>query len=162
MKTNRTQRLQLAHAIREQLPWAHIVVGARGYNFIEVSRGESIKGSYSTGNKVGYGGSAWSRAWPGSYCLHVDLSGGWVECRRHMEPMHWETERMIVCNRWTLPTGNSGQRAADRLRMLADWIVSKAATHLPEAPKDAGLLRPYERFDVRVNELEPALKVVRR
>ena len=58
MKLNRTQRLRVAHEIRRQLPWASITVGAVRYNFIEVSRGERIVGSYSTGAKVGYGGSA--------------------------------------------------------------------------------------------------------
>jgi len=154
VKLNRTQRLKLAHAIRAQLPWAHIVVGAKGYNFIEVSRGESIKGSYTTGKTLGHMGSAWSRAWPGSYCLHVDLSESWTECRRHMEPRLRETERMVGCNRWVLPQGHGRQSSADKLRKLSDWIVFKAVTHLPEAPVDAILLRKHERFVIEVNELE--------
>lgn len=154
MKLNHTQRLQLAHEVRRQLPWAHIVVGAPGHNFIEVSRGESIKGSYSTGNKIGHMGSAWSRGWPGSYCLHVNIGEGWAEYRRHMEPMRGESERMVGTNRWELPEGHKGQRSADRVKMLADWIVSKAV-NMPEAPRDKGLLRKHERFEVAVNTLDP-------
>lgn len=154
MKLNRTQRLRVAHEIRRQLPWAHIVVGAVRYNFLEVSRGERILGSYSTGAKVGYGGSAWSRTWPGSYCLHVYLGGGWAECRRHLEPRFREMERMVETNRWMLPEGNDRQKPADREKMLADWIVAKAV-NMPEAPRDKGLLRKHERFEVSVNELDP-------
>lgn len=154
MKLNRTQRLRVAHEIRRQLPWASITVGAVRYNFIEVSRGERIVGSYSTGAKVGYGGSAWSRTWPGSYCLHVYLGGGWAECRRHLEPRFREMERMVETNRWMLPEGNDSQTPADREKMMADWIVTKAV-NMPEATRDKGLLRKHERFEVKVNELDP-------
>lgn len=155
MKLNRTQRLRVAHEIRRQLPWAHVVVGAVRYNFLEVSRGEQIVGAYSTGAKVGYGGSWWSRTWPGSYCLHIDLGQGWAECRRYLEPRFREMERMVGTNRWMLPEGNDRQTPADRLKMLADWIVAKACTHIPEATREPTLLRAHERFEVKVNELDP-------
>lgn len=155
MRLNRTQRLAIAHEIRRQLPWAHIIVGARGYNFIEISRGESIRGSYTTGNKIGYGGSAWSRAWPGSYCLHVNLSGPWSECRRHMEPRADETERMIVSGKSMIPPMQKRMRAKDRTKAVADWLVSEAVKLIPEAQPDDTLLRKHERFQTKVNDLEP-------
>lgn len=43
MKLNRSQRLKVAHEVRRQLPWAYIVVGAPGHNFLEVSRGEAVR-----------------------------------------------------------------------------------------------------------------------
>lgn len=160
MKLNRSHRLRIAHEIRRQLPWAHIVVGAPRYNFLEVSRGESIRGAYSTGAKVGHCGSAWSRPWPGSYCLHIDLSGGYADCCRHLEPRFRETERMVRCIRWTIPEFG-GRRGGDRLTALADWIVAKACTHIPDATREPTLLRNHERFEVRVDELDPLpLRVV--
>ncbi len=53
-----------------------------------------------------------------------------------------------------LPEGNDRQKPADREKMLADWIVAKAV-NMPEAPRDKGLLRKHERFEVSVNELDP-------
>lgn len=162
MKLTHPQRLRIAHEVRRQLPWAHIVVGAPRYNFIEVSRGEAIKGSFTTsvsrgkgGQFTGFGGAAWSRGWPGSYCLNVDFGEEWAESRRHMEPMRGESERMIVTKRWTLPTGSKGQTPAVREKMMADWIVTKAVWFMHEAPRDESLLRKHERFEVAVNELEP-------
>lgn len=154
MKLNRTQRLRVAHEIRRQLPWAHIVVGAVRYNFLEVSRGERILGSYSTGAKVGYGGSAWSRTWPWSYCLRIDLGKGWAERWRHLEPRLREMERMVVCDCWHVPEF-VGKQGDDRLTALADWIVAKACAHIPEATREPTLLRAHERFEVKVNELDP-------
>ena len=154
MKLNHTQRLQVAREVRRQLPWAHIVVGAPGYNFIAVSRGEVIRGAYSTGAKQGFCGAAWSRPWPHSWVLDVDFSEMSAEYRRHMKPMPNETERMIVCDRWAVPQGHGRQTAADRIKMLADWIVTRAV-NMPEAPRENGLLRRHERFEVKVNELDP-------
>lgn len=161
MRLNRTQRLRIAHEIRRQLSWAHIIVGAIGHNFIEISRGECIKGTHSSGSKVGYTGSAWSRAWPGSYCLHVNFSGPWMECRRHMEPRPGESERMVGTNRVLIPPMKRRMPPADRIKAVADFVVTHAVMWLPEARRDNELLREHERFDVKVNELDPVLNVVR-
>lgn len=153
MRTTRAKRLELARLIRAQLPWAHIVVGAKGHNFIEVSRGECIKGSYSTGKKLGHIGSAWSRAWPGSYALHIDLGGEWAEVRRHMEPRYNETERMIVSKRVELPERMARVRWAAFAETLAGFIVHYAVVCIPEAIRARSLLRKHERFVVEVNDL---------
>lgn len=160
MRLNHTQRLRIAHMIRAQLPWAHIIVGAVGHNFIEVSRGEFIKGSYSTGRKMGHTGSAWSRPTPGSYVLHVDWGQEWIECRRHMEPKAGESERTVGCGRWAVITPVGKGEA--RLRAFADWLVSRAVSYLPEAWTDGVVLAKGERFVSGPNELDENRKAVRK
>ena len=157
-KIRRATRVQIAHEIRRQLPWAHIIVGAPGHNFMEISRGEEIRGSESTGSKVGYTGSAWSRAMLGSYVIHADFAGGWVECWRHMEPKVGETERMVGNNRW--PMIQPDQSPRKRLKAVADWLVSLAVTHLPIATTDGVRLAKGERFVCGPNEL-PELQPVK-
>jgi len=156
MKLTHTQRLRVAHEIRRQLPWAHIVVGAPRYNFIEVSRGEVIRGYYSTGNRYGYRGLSWTRPTRCAYALRVNFGEEWAEqCRHAMGPNETETNRLGRTIRWDLHVGNESQDMDLRLAVIASWIVEKALWVLPEPDKSPSFLRKHERFEVAVNELEP-------
>lgn len=59
---NHRMRCKLADGLQAALPWASITVGAPGYPFILVDRGEQIAGSFTEGPRT----SVWTRAIPGS------------------------------------------------------------------------------------------------
>ena len=76
-----------------------------------------------------------------------------MECRRHMEPHHNETERMIVSKRVELPERTARVRWAAFAETLAGFIVHHAVVCIPEAIRERSLLRKHERFVVEVNDL---------
>lgn len=162
MKLSHHQRLLIAHEIQRQLPWASIAVGAKGHNFLNISRGEVIRGSLKRPDASWWGwqSSAWSRPWPGSYEIQVELTNRNCSLMRHMEARRGEMERMIECKTENIPAFD-GVSVPERIKGVADWLVSRAA-NMPEAPRYDRLLRKGETFDVRRWELSPAMSAGRK
>jgi hypothetical protein len=78
-----------------------------------------------------------------------------------MEPMRGESEWMVVCKMEIVPAFECGATVPERIKAVADWLVSRAA-NMPEAPRYDRLLRKGETFDVRRWELEPAMSAGRK
>lgn len=147
-----SERMKLAEAIRDRLPWAHVVVGATGYQFIIVNHGEVIRGF----KDLGHGGSkAWSRPLPGSMYLL------WEACRLEMsivvhdEP-HFESllhERRRIAERTIARAAAPRRSGRGWIEEAADHIANVASLHLVPVPRTryADLLREGERVEVKAD-----------
>lgn len=148
MKIKHVDRQRIGLMIRNQLPWADVIIGAPRYSFIAIGRGETVTGSYNNPNRKtqAWQGSAWSFTPPGAYEIEVDFQAESIELHRYMEPSEKETERKLVCKKWPLPRL---PKNADWRKMLADHLVTLAVQHIPALPPESVKLRAHEKFEIR-------------
>lgn len=145
--TSHKDRLELAWMIRDRLPWASVVAGAKGYNFIDISRGETITGSDAN--------SAWSRAVPGSFHVQYESSrgyGGEVKLYEYLLPKVREHSRERF-HKYLNPV--PPKKGGGWMETAADCLAEHAAANLPAVDPATIVLAKGERFEIRIHELEP-------
>lgn len=147
-----SERMRLAEAIRDRLPWAHVIVGATGHQFIVVSHGEIIRGYLD----LGYGSSkAWSRPLPGSRYLLWEAGKKEMSIVVHDAPAF----ESILDNRRRIAERTIARAIAPRrsgrgwILEAADQIATVASLHLAPVSRAlwADLLVDGERVEVRAD-----------
>lgn len=147
-----SERLKLADAIRDRLPWAHVVAGAKGHQFVIVSHGEVIRGYMD----LGHGASkAWSRPLPGSHYLLWQAAMSEMQIIVHDEPdfESWRDTRRRIAER-TIARAVSPRRVGRGwIEEAAEQIATVASLHLHPVCRTrwADLLRAGEHVEVRAD-----------
>lgn len=152
-------REALAAHIRTALPHVHVIAGASGHCFMELSLGEMIVGSYTAPpwSKGGCKGSAWSRPVHGSRLIlwqpNASLDGrGTIDVLAYVPAAGGHACEMVTVDRENPLTpppfkGRGWNDAA--LRMLCAY-ATKHLRYVPIADV-VKQLRKDERFEYRIN-----------
>ena len=147
-------RVALAWAIRERLPWASVVAGAPHCAFIDVLRGETIIGQSKPEDpsKTSWRGSVWSRPPIGSRYLRWEAKRGYVEICEHVYCPPGYADAWKVVKTYKAPR-SSGKGWIEEAAKALSSLARRMLRALP-LEKIAAQLKASESFEIQIHPLK--------